>query len=239
LSDTRIVDWFVSIRWGARKETSIACAHRLSRFIDDIKAIDFRLSQWYLTARRKKAATIPLPQRGALEEYLRSHCVQRKEVPPRNVSEDLGFSISLWTGRVAGTSASLVVRCGVSNSRVRNACTLTPASSFGVTRQELVDIVKCAVDAWQPDSVVVSSDEFLTSYMAQYTKAPQLGWLTYVSPSPRRLTDALPTVATTRSLGPGLLLDFGNRFLPAQHQHLAEIHQLEQRLQQLGVLPIT
>jgi hypothetical protein len=229
-----ISDWFVSVRWPPREEAAKSCASRLTRFTDSIQRVDNRLEHWYLTARQKKAALRPVPKGLELEHYLRSSCMQHREVSPRIEIAALGFTLAIWTGEINSSSTALVMRCGIFSPRLSNTCSLSPSGHFEISRQQLINIVYSAVDCWEPESVIVASETFLNRYLARYGRPPQIGWITYLS-FPTTEIPHLPFLEI-KTVGQGMLLLFPDEAFTSSDNYDGVAHEVQRGLQRVGAI---
>jgi hypothetical protein len=136
-----------------------------------MSARDALLATWFLKARKKSAAVVPLhPAPREIASKLR---VQRRDVGG-DVMSELGFGFEVWSGG----NVSLDITIGAFNQFVLNSAVLSfrdPSETRSLG--EMRSFMAAAIDAFDPEHAVVTSTELLTRRKAQ--KPWQVGWLTY------------------------------------------------------------
>jgi len=170
----------IDLRWGDRRESSHACAERTSVFLRGLFGISQAFSEFTaLTESHPRHSVWPLNI-----ESLRTLLEQgalRRDVGKRAIDE-LGFTLNLLN-----RDATIAIRlhCGVSCGVIPNTCSIEILKIVDDTRSiltlaALTQVFRVAVHAWDPDRGLVTSMKLWES-VPQSKKAPNFGWLTYLS----------------------------------------------------------
>jgi hypothetical protein len=149
---------FVGSYWSARKETRHECALRIAKFLAAI-ADQPSLTRWYLKARNRKAARVPLEiSAEAIESCLKTN----NRDDDGTAIEELGFRLSLWNGS-SGSPTSFTVTCGAFSKFVKNSAVLSlppQATPMEASAQDLfLSLLETSVQIWDPDDAVATSHE--------------------------------------------------------------------------------
>ncbi len=163
------VAMFVGAYWSQRQESREQAAERISRYLRKLVARD-ELAAWFLTARKKSAARVPL---GLDPPEVASRLrVNRRDVGGDVITE-LGFSLAVWNG----AEASLHVTIGAFSPYVSNSVVLAFEAAAARDPADCRPLLEAAIDAFDPEHAVVTSHELLTRTKAK--EAWEVGWLTY------------------------------------------------------------
>jgi hypothetical protein len=167
--------YYAAAHWGARAEPPSECALRWSGLLGELAQVDPVFSKWFVVSTRQ-----PVGRSVAVDQLEHNHA----DVGGAPIV-DLGVSLSLWNGSQDTTACKVRGTCGCYHPRVNNVCMLSLPRP-GDARQRLLGedkrlkIVLAMAHAWEPDWVVVSTDQGRA--MARVgTSAPYAGLTTYVS----------------------------------------------------------
>ena len=101
------------VYWGPRREDARACAARLARMFEDLRAIHPDFARWYHKGYRPSEWNRPLcsiPPRLDELTAIFEKGKHYKDVP-REPMPELGFSFSTWNGRNDDRAVVLRVQC--------------------------------------------------------------------------------------------------------------------------------
>jgi len=174
--------------WTARKETAESCADRLRRCLENLATLSPAFASWFYTKERTRLQASSDP------EFLRQLLLagrNRKDFPPREVIEELGFSASLITDAPVQEQLSFRVVCGMHSKdpAIVNHCLLKfapagPLSYEAVPGDVKTRVLEVLIDAWDPDWAALRSRKLSQVLQARRGKGavePYFGWITYVS----------------------------------------------------------
>lgn len=151
---------FIGAYWSSRKESRQECAERIATFLRSIES-HAGLDRWFLKARSRKAAMMPLELTiEAIGERLKTNSQDTDGTP----IQELGFNLNVWNGSDANP-ASLVITCGVFSSFVKNSAVLylppQPPPTDAHSCETFRALLEKCVKAWDPDDALVTSTQFL------------------------------------------------------------------------------
>ena len=176
-----IVDdhFYASFFWGPREESSRNCALRLFSFLRFLIG-KFPRSRWKVTSRIGAFATKKTSILELEKVLLNGTNIGSKRLPIL----DLGYTVSIAAESTPPFSISRV-HCGSWAHGVVNVCSVDFGSDgFGGTRigcsQLLIELAEAAIEAWEPDRGLVSSQKFGDLLRPM---RPEAGWMTYFSAS--------------------------------------------------------
>lgn len=147
---------FVGAYWSVRDESKEQAATRIGRFLAAIAPADERLRTWFRKGESRSEANTPLEIGSALVA-----------VPP------VGFSLAAWNGG----DVSFTVAIGSTNSRAGNSAVVSFGPKADVSCVRWEPILTAAIDAFDPDHAVVTSNALLDRVRAQ--RPWEAGLITY------------------------------------------------------------
>ena len=171
--------------WGPRKESTIECARRLSKFLQGLSSYDEALGNWFETgySRKQGLAHRIIPENLKHMEHLVSGgqiCddVMRDKIP------ELGFNVALWNGENPPREASLNIGCGLYSTvpGLSNSVFLELPEYFNakVDVKKMRKLVAFLAMSWNPDwAGAFSSQARMTRDFD--TERPFVDWVLYVS----------------------------------------------------------
>lgn len=151
------------------------CARRLIRFLLAAGSVDTSFSRWYQTANRRKDAFRPVDRSPIGLQPLLS--TNNRDIDDEPILE-LGFGFSTWNGKTASFSGTL----GGFSRTLSNVVLLRVSEHGGIgipldgAAWRL--LVEQAVEAFEPDSVIVTNHDFLDR-QGGGTPEQLGGWLVY------------------------------------------------------------
>jgi hypothetical protein len=157
------MSYTVGAYWGQRKESRLACASRVSVFLQALAAQDAALSRWYkpLASRKERLRELPHDVDGLLSLLE----VNRRDIG-REVIVELGFYFFAWNGWKADMPASLSVGCGAFSPFGSNNAVVSFDPEASPTLDLLQGILRAAVTAFDPEDGVVVSDATRSAHPA-------------------------------------------------------------------------
>lgn len=158
-----MTEYFAGAYWGPRSQSRAACAQRISAFIGSLARIDGALGAWFRKIPTREAARIAFGSTPAdIEPLLKG---QRRDIGGEAMTA-LGFNFAAWNGN-DGLTASMAATCGASVPMLRNSVvpSFEPISSS--SPDSLQQILRAAVEAFQPTGGLAASNELLASYPQQ------------------------------------------------------------------------
>jgi hypothetical protein len=174
--------------WTARRESVEACAGRFALCLRELRAASPAFAVWSYTKERRH-----LPAGHDLE-FLRDLLLagrNRKDFPPREVIEELGFSASLVTDHPVQEQLSLRVACGMysKDPAIVNHCLLKFAPTGHLSCEAVqLDVktraLRALIESWDPDWAALRSRRLSKAIQAargNVTVEPYFGWISYVS----------------------------------------------------------
>jgi hypothetical protein len=243
-----IETYYAAAYWGARKESTEACAQRAQAFLQCLSQCDISLSRWYQLARtRKKSLERPLTlELKQLADMFRRG-VNRAE-SDKSVIEELGFHIQTSNCEPDGEDTFLRVVCGDYSKITHNFCVIDlpdsgPNAQRMLTTPVLTNVVHCMARAWEPDWALAMSHahrDIVDEQVRRIPQTPYVAWVTYFSRS-RGTVPPLPapvSIERVDSLGTLIALT-PERFTASNPEHLAlssRVRELLDRANMLGPL---
>jgi hypothetical protein len=148
---------FLGAYWKVRKESRMECATRLSNYLRAIGSVESLFQKWFQKASRRPDATnaADLSIEG-LHALLKTN---DRDVGGEPIVE-LGFNLSLWNG--ANASFSAVV--GAFSPYIENSIVLSFRGDGPFEGETWRRLIEKAVEAFDPDSAVVTSDDYIASH---------------------------------------------------------------------------
>jgi hypothetical protein len=175
--------YYIGVYWGARPESSEACAQRVRQTLFDLPGIDVQWSRWFLPGKsRKDALRRKISTDSPFLEQLLERGRNRRDTDKKPI-EELGFSLSVWNGAPDGQSISLRFRCGIFSKYVGNAVAISLGSaendmlSFEIIRE----VLRILIRHFAPDWGTATSNSIDYQALGLQPKMPRPGWLTYLS----------------------------------------------------------
>lgn len=185
--------YYVGIYWQQGVSSASECAVKLALFLQQLAQQDAIFERWYQTSRsRSKALNLPIQ---ANEQVLETLLAKKQ---PTN--SDFGYNLKIWTGNSDLVSATVSFRCGCNNRKLPgllNLCLVelpiddTELASI-LRLDTLTNIMKIGVEIWNADYAVVTSNDYLKSFLDRGVSTTKIGLLTYVQTS----NDDLPSLGT-------------------------------------------
>ena len=162
---------FVGAYWPQRKESREQVAARIARFLSEVGSTTEWLSKWYVKARSAASARTPLAtDTTSVANELKAN---RRDIGG-DVMSELGFNIGVWNG----DSASLAATIGAYSSSIQNSVVLSIEDEQPpLRREDWRDLLRAAINAFNPEHAVVTSNERLKHTGA--TNPWEAGWLMY------------------------------------------------------------
>lgn len=168
---------FIGAYWTIRKETRQECAERIVKFLNSISNQPY-LSNWYFKARSRKAANKPV--KITIENIAKHLKTSNRDDNGAEIVE-LGFSLGVWNGNDENP-VSFNVECGAFSKFIGNAAVITlPLQEPPLDEDSIKtfkNLLEKFIDAWEPESAVVTSNEFLNR-AGGGLPADIGGWLIY------------------------------------------------------------
>jgi len=174
--------------WMARREDANVCAARLARCLGDLRTISPIFASWFYTKERARAQASIEP------EWLRDLLLagrNRKDFPPRQVIEELGFSANLITDQSVQEQLSFRVVCGMyaSDPALLNHCLLRFAATGHLSDQALplnlkTHALTILVESWDPDWAALRNRRLSKAVQAargNLPVEPYFGWISYIA----------------------------------------------------------
>jgi hypothetical protein len=178
-------DLYVGAYWGARQETSRACAEKLAGFLKRLSTCDAVFAKWFRRGMSRSkamegqidisdaATLLPVVEKGR----------NRKDVGGA-VMEELGFHIGMWNGGKPEKSVGLDVICGsyTTVSGLGNSVVIELPEELGDLRQpeRMADLLLAVARSWEPDwGGVISRRSRNTRDLAP--GMPLVDWMLYLS----------------------------------------------------------
>ena len=234
--------YYVGIYWGPRKESVAECAKRAKSFLQNLARIDPLFAQWFETGRSledtlaRKVVEITEASLEAL--FLEGQ--QRRSITPGD--DELGSLVSMWTGDPDSETVGLGMTCGcystslsISNPSVLDLPKKEPVASRILQTPKLVEIMLCAVSAWEPDWVVVNSDMYRELSPKRKRNAPLIGWITYLS-EPQLPAPPLPPSARIIPVTGGgvIIVATDEHFTAKRKEHVEAANRIAEVLDEAG-----
>jgi len=177
--------FYIGAYWGPRVQSIEEVTAAALNLFRRLAEADTLFSDWYQLGRSSKEAKehVFVPGEDSVRQLL-LRGQNRRDADRRPIGE-LGFSLSVWNGRVGPGAANLSILMGAASERVSNRCVVSiqqgPSSSLDIsTVPKLKRVMSVLVETLNPNRAVVSSssvDEALEE-AGVHTK---VGWLTYLS----------------------------------------------------------
>jgi hypothetical protein len=162
----------VGAYWGDRSESRSACAERLAQFFAALRKHDPALGRWFRRMNKKTDPVLPLPESAAgLSDLL---TVVLDDSTPRQVMEEVGFSLGTWRGFDAVAPASFSFSCGAFGPRAHNALVLT-CDDLTTSHALLRVYLKAAAEAFEPDNAIAHDSTTLPAAHEAIKKARAQG----------------------------------------------------------------
>lgn len=175
---------YLGAYWGDRPESAVVCGDRLARCLSLMTSVSSYLSGWRPKGQTESDALSSASIDGSDLVGLLEAGVNRRDADGTPILE-LGFRWAAWNGD-AGMPVSISLTCGASMARagVSNAFVLNLPKLSQSGAEEIYDdmerLLWAVVEAWDPDSAVVTSHELRESVGLE--ARPTAGWLTYLGP---------------------------------------------------------
>lgn len=136
------------------------------------------------------------PERYAPDGHVRRHSLNEEEIrtlfatrsnlfsEPSSVDDIIGNSLHAFGKH--NTSIEFRVTCGSYSPNVTNSCVVDLGEDIrslltGAKHKNLLEISKCFVRFWEPDSFILQSRVFRKYLFDTFGRqVPQVGWITYV-----------------------------------------------------------
>lgn len=146
--------------WPSREESIEECGSRLGEFFEKLANCDPVLGSWYERGRSRSEASKRHVD-GSDPHYLLDLLARgqnRRDAEPREVIEELGFSVGLWNGAEDDKDAGLSIKCGLHwksqsrNAGLSNNVILTLPSDLGELRraESMARVLAVVSEAWEP-----------------------------------------------------------------------------------------
>jgi len=176
----------VGAYWGARAEPVEHCAERFASCLEELGTAHHLLSSWWRKGQSKNAASRhPVSaERSVLRDLLLAG--RNRGDFSGEVLEDLGYSAGLWNKQ--RVSVGLSIHCGSYNERVGNALVLKlPVldAESAVLYDPTVGrrIMHAVIESWSPEWATWITPS-VRDAQDDRTKAPVVGWWTYLDGAP-------------------------------------------------------
>src|SRR5689334_9331806 len=120
----KLEGYSLCVYWGDRNEAPELCASRARRCLAELAALDSSFARWHRQGSTlEDALQSEIKISEATLGQLFADGVNRKDVPPRRVIQNLGFRVALWNGQV-DSQASISMNCGcyAANAGLVNSC---------------------------------------------------------------------------------------------------------------------
>lgn len=178
---------YLGAYWGGRGESPAECGERLSGCLGALSRIDPGLSEWFLRAGSKRAASQPVAQDpDALAELFWKG--RNRADFGGGALEHLGFAVGMWSRATPAVGLSVTAggisdHPGVMNSFLLNfpAASADTASLYSPSSAD--KIMATVVEAWRPDYAVWTTHSLRDS-QPRSVRMPTVGWITYIADAP-------------------------------------------------------
>jgi immunity protein 52 of polymorphic toxin system len=174
--------------WTARKESVESCADRLRLCLRSLATLSPAFASWFYTKERTRLPASTDPQ--FLRELLLAGR-NRKDFPPREIIEELGFTASFITDSAIQEQVNFLVACGMyaKDPALLNHCLLKFAPAGTVSYDSVPLELKTRalavlIESWDPDWAALRSRRLSKAVQAAHGNAPiepYFGWICYVS----------------------------------------------------------
>lgn len=171
--------------WGRRAESARACAERLSRCVDLLRAADPLLGSWFRGgSTRASAREGPLASGdlGSLTQLFCDGALRRDD--NGQAMDSGGYVLTCWNGEDAAP-ARLSADVGIASDHQVNAVVLelpTVTEAPRLYRPEVSMHVFAAIQcAWEPQWATWTIDLWREAQPLVRSWPPSVGWLTYLS----------------------------------------------------------
>ncbi len=237
-----IESYYLGIYWGGRRESDEECSQRMRQFLASLMECDSCFTRWFRKGKSREAALMH-------EISLEPAKIQRlfldgmNHVLDSGMDGKLGFHIGLWNGGEDKDSVELSVSCGCYslfssvNSCVINLPYSGPVAERILDTPILVEVMKCAVLAWDPDWGVVASRFYENNVPFPPGNSPRMGWIVYLSQH-RGTIPVLPSPVRIISVGSqgNILILTDERFTGGNSEHVRTASQVAKILNKAGLL---
>lgn len=237
-----IETYYIGAYWGPRRETIEECTRRAAEFFHNLADCDESLTRWYRGGdSREDALTRPFQ---ASPTHLRHLLLEGRSRTDfgREVMDDLGFALALWSGGADGESVNLNIRCGSYAVRPGINSVVIDLPYEGSTAARLLNprtartILENTAHVWQPDWAVLGSNAYDDLVPRAKGKGPRMGWMIYLSRE-RGDVPPLPGFDLTEVDDHGtLIITTDNRFTADDPLHGAAAAELREKLEDVGLL---
>jgi hypothetical protein len=173
--------------WMARQEDVGACAERLLRCLNGLRAVSPIFASWLVIRGGTREQLVATPQ--ALRDLLLAGR-NRADFAPHKVIKELGYSADLVTSPSPQEQLAFRVVCGMhaSDPALINHCLLKFAAkgdlSYDAIPLELkIEALTVLVESWNPDWAALRSRSLSKAVQSARGKAvePYFGWISYVA----------------------------------------------------------
>lgn len=234
--------FYAGAYWTARKETVEACTSRAVACLLGLAACDPLFSRWLkLGKSRKEALKNEVSISPEEIKALLIKGVNRRDAN-KEIIQELGMTVGLWTGGKNEEAASIMIHCGSYSTIVGNSCVIDlPYGEEAAKRilkiETLISIAEVMVRSWDPDWVTVSSWRLREKVLTLESAIPQVGWLTYISNRLGSISSVPPPAELIKIDETGnLLIATRERFSTEREEHVVIVNRLIQELLNHGIL---
>jgi hypothetical protein len=190
-----VSNFYAGAYWGARRESAIECAERLSDCLTALAGVDPCFSMWCRKGGSKASPLRASVDAASWDELAALLTAGRnRRDTDKGVISELGFNAALWNCN-ENSIASFRVTCGayIDNPAIKNVFVLQLPEFTGDAaglghRISAIAVVKALVESWDPDWATWSSHDWRSTQTVDAAK-PVFGLATYVA---RRSDNAVP-----------------------------------------------
>lgn len=200
--------------WQPRKESVLACADRLGRYLTTLSTCDPAFTDWYERGRpRRKSleARVDFKNESYLVDLL-ERGRHRRDVG-EGAMEDLGFCIGLWNGGRLAKMTGLSVTCGLYATTAGlggNCVILDLPEDLGDLRQskQMANVLVATATSWEPEWAGVFSVDAMNK--RDYNPSvPFIDWIVYVSHKLAPAPLAIPSAKVIDDMGTLVVVEQG------------------------------
>ncbi len=193
------IQYVIRAKWGQRAESDCECAERAVRYMRMLAGFDMAFSRWYELGRSEpRPADWVQPDVGRLEALFRGN-TQRTDFGGE-IMPDMPRSVMFWNGSSRsseGKTSQITMTCGGDTPYVTNLALLRLPNGEEfrgrvLHAERIAELIRGAVEAWEPDSVAVFSAGQLRRVVCP-SNLPDVGWALYL---PDRYGHVLPEPGT-------------------------------------------